>query len=727
MSAVASPIGTWNLEMFPGDDPYLEALLRWFHRLLNWQIAVTRQTYGDLADDEYRGLYVPDSEVELLTTDFPQLPEDLRHLRQHLADERKEIEQFGLANAQRGAESPLFRLGRHFGLEQVDRDVLVLALAPELDLRYERLYAYIQDDVTRKRPTVDLALRLLVPDRAEQLNHRTIFNADSALLKNRLIEVFEDGQRHTVFVSRYIRLDDAIVAELLGQETIDPQLAPYATLTSPVSTLDTLILNRELVHMLRSGRQDQDGGFALALQGSYGSGRHSIAEAMAAEAGRPVLTIDVSRLIESDLRPDDAMRRVIRQGILRSATILWHGIDPVLHALEQSPWLPALLAAIDEYEGGSFLPLVQPWEARGALRRARYLRIALPAPTFSERERIWRLHLGEDAPRDETLTKLASTFKLSPGQIRDAVVMARSLKSFESAALLPEHLFAACRGQSSGKLTALAHKIETTYEWSDIVLPSDHMAQLHEICSQMRHRQTVLELWGFDRHLAMGKGLNCLFAGPSGTGKTMAAEIVAADLGLELYKVDLSTMVSKYIGETEKNLDRIFTAAQEANAILFFDEADAIFGKRSEVKDAHDRYANIEVGYLLQKMEEYDGVVILATNLRKNLDDAFIRRMHMTIEFPFPEEPDRFRIWEKVFPPEAPLDADADLRFLARQFKLTGGNIRNIALLAAYLAAEEAVPIGMSQIIRSMKREYQKLGKLVTESDFGSYLPLIRG
>jgi SpoVK/Ycf46/Vps4 family AAA+-type ATPase len=242
----------------------------------------------------------------------------------------------------------------------------------------------------------------------------------------------------------------------------------------------------------------------------------------------------------------------------------------------------------------------------------------------------------------------------------------------------------------------------------------------------VRHRRTVLETWGFDRHLAMGKGVNALFAGTSGTGKTMAAEIIAADLGLELYKVDLSTMVSKYIGETEKNLDGIFRAAREANAILFFDEADAIFGKRSEVKDAHDRYANIEVGYLLQKMEEYDGVVILATNLRKNMDDAFIRRLHMSIDFPFPEEPDRLRIWRKVFPPDAPLAGDVDLGFCARQFKIAGGSIRNVALLAAFLAAEDDAEIGMVHVARAAKREYQKLGKLVTETDFGQYLPLTR-
>ncbi|HMA22343.1 MAG TPA: ATP-binding protein, partial [Gemmatimonadaceae bacterium] len=337
-----------------------------------------------------------------------------------------------------------------------------------------------------------------------------------------------------------------------------------------------------------------------------------------------------------------------------------------------------------------------------------------------------------DSPDAATLQAVASTFRLTGGQIRDAAAMAKSAARWRTAGesgdprVQANDLYAACRAQSSGKLSSLAHKIITTYGWDDIVLPRDHVEQLREICIQVRHRRTVLEEWGFDRHLSMGKGVNVLFAGPSGTGKTMAAEIVATDLGLELFKVDLSTMVSKYIGETEKNLDKVFSAAREANAILFFDEADALFGKRSEVKDAHDRYANIEVGYLLQKMEEYEGVVILATNLRKNLDDAFVRRLHMAVEFPFPEPPDRLRIWRKVFPPNVPIDDDVDFVFLAQQFKLAGGNIRNIALLAAYLAAEDGTAIGMSQLVRAIKREYQKLGKLLTEGEFGTYLSLVR-
>jgi SpoVK/Ycf46/Vps4 family AAA+-type ATPase len=217
-----------------------------------------------------------------------------------------------------------------------------------------------------------------------------------------------------------------------------------------------------------------------------------------------------------------------------------------------------------------------------------------------------------------------------------------------------------------------------------------------------------------------------LFAGQSGTGKTMAAEVIANDLGLDVYKIDLSGLVSKYIGETEKNLARVFEEASDTNAILFFDEADAVFGKRSEVRDSHDRYANIEVSYLLQKMEEYDGIVVLATNLRSNLDEAFLRRMRAIVEFPFPEVDDRLRIWQRTISSAAPLAPDVDLSFMARQFRIAGGNIRNIVLLAAFLAASQDKDIGMTHLIQGAKREYQKLGRLIAESDFGRWYEEVR-
>ena len=281
-----------------------------------------------------------------------------------------------------------------------------------------------------------------------------------------------------------------------------------------------------------------------------------------------------------------------------------------------------------------------------------------------------------------------------------------------------DDLYTACRLQSNRKLAELAQKITPHYIWGDIVLPADRMQQLQEILHYVRHRARVYDEWGFNRKLALGKGLNVLFAGPSGTGKTMAADIMAGELRLDLYKIDLSSVVSKYIGDTEKNLSKIFTEAETSNAILFFDEADALFGKRSEVRDAHDRYANIEISYLLQKMEEYQGVVILATNLRKNMDDAFVRRMHFCVEFPFPNEKSRLRIWQQIWPEETPRSRELDLDLLSRQFEVAGGNIRNIALAAAFQAASDGQVVNMNHLIHATRREYQKMGKIITDGEW---------
>jgi SpoVK/Ycf46/Vps4 family AAA+-type ATPase len=273
----------------------------------------------------------------------------------------------------------------------------------------------------------------------------------------------------------------------------------------------------------------------------------------------------------------------------------------------------------------------------------------------------------------------------------------------------------------------MARHVIPAYGWQDIVLPIDQMAQLRELCNQSRFRHVVYDAWGVGRHHQLGAGLNALFSGPSGTGKTMAAEVIAAELELDLYTVDISQMVSKYIGETEKNLDRVFTAARDSNAILFFDEADAIFGKRSPVRDAHDRYANIEVGYLLQKMEQHDGIVILGTNLRTNMDDAFIRRLHHAVEFPFPDELLRLPIWHKHLAPGIPRDDDIDLAFLARQFEVAGGNIRNIVVNGCFLAAADDAPLAMRHLILATRREFQKMGRVCDEETFGPYFALIAG
>jgi SpoVK/Ycf46/Vps4 family AAA+-type ATPase len=280
-------------------------------------------------------------------------------------------------------------------------------------------------------------------------------------------------------------------------------------------------------------------------------------------------------------------------------------------------------------------------------------------------------------------------------------------------------LWQVCCEQTAGQLENLAQRVEPCYDWDDIVVPAGVLRQLKEIASQVAHRHLVYQGWGFARKLHRGRGISALFSGPSGVGKTMAAEVLAHHLKLDLYRIDLAGVVSKYIGETEKNLRSVFDAAERSGAILLFDEADALFGKRSEVKDSHDRYANIEVNYLLQRMEEYRGLAILATNMKAALDSAFMRRLRFIVEFPFPDALQRRELWSKVFPPAAAVDG-LDFATLSR-LEITGGNVRNIAVNAAFLAAGEGRSIAMEHVMRAARREYTKIDRLIMDAEFGRY------
>ena len=363
-------------------------------------------------------------------------------------------------------------------------------------------------------------------------------------------------------------------------------------------------------------------------------------------------------------------------------------------------------------------------EARERIERADHLVWALSSPSELAIEMLprtpwaevrvedgvadaedWRRVVGDEPPAGH---------RVGREQLRLVGVAARAMGGDVDAAV---------RRIASGHLDRMASRVRPSRGWPDLVVPPDQQEQLEELVARYRHRARVHREWGFTAHPS--PGLVALFSGTSGTGKTLAAEVVAGELGLDLYKVDLSSVVSKYIGETEKNLERIFTGAASGNLVLFFDEADALFGKRSDVEDAHDRYANIEVAYLLQRLESYEGVVIMATNLQRNIDQAFLRRIHVAVEFPVPDERARRAIWGLSFAPGAPLE-DLDLDFLARQFRVTGGSIRNAALTAAFIAAETGLPISMEIAILGVKREFQKLGRLRTEVEFDRYFDLVR-
>jgi hypothetical protein len=347
--------------------------------------------------------------------------------------------------------------------------------------------------------------------------------------------------------------------------------------------------------------------------------------------------------------------------------------------------------------------------------------VRVPGPDRDEQRQLWHAALNGGAQRIESeIDDIVQQFDLGGPAIADIVERAgRSGLPISGA-----ELWSVCREQSGMVLDELACRLSPCFGWDDIVLPDDVRAQLRELAGQVQQRGRVYDRWGFGAQLARGRGITALFAGASGTGKTMAAEILAADLALDLYRVDLAGVVSKYIGETEKNLRRVFEAAEHSGAILFFDEADTLFGSRTEVRDSHDRYANLEVNYLLQRMEDYSGLAILATNRRSALDSAFLRRLRFVIEFPFPNADDRRRIWERVFPAGAPTDG-LELAFLSR-FDLSGGNIKSIALNAAFLAAAQQVPIGMPIVMRAAAREYAKLSKPISAAEFGPYYSAVQ-
>jgi SpoVK/Ycf46/Vps4 family AAA+-type ATPase len=468
----------------------------------------------------------------------------------------------------------------------------------------------------------------------------------------------------------------------------------------------------------------------LHFQGPSGAGKKETAAALCRELGIPLLVVNTARLLHGDLSVETAASLLFREALIQQAALYFDRYDVLLgEESKVSHCRETLLQELERLSGLTFLAGQAGSEPAGVCRGKYFIRVDFPILAYPVRKQFLQDSLDGLASPDIDLGALTNKFQLTVGQMRDAVVMARSLALWRDPAngsLTSDDLYIACRSQSNHKLSSLAIKINPKYSWSDIVLPQEQMAQIRELLNYVKYRDVVYGTWGFAQKLSLGKGLNVLFSGLSGTGKTMAAEIIACELGLDLYKIDLSMVVSKYIGETEKNLSAIFREGKDSNAILFFDEADALFGKRSEVKDAHDRYANIETAYLLQKMDEYEGIVILATNLRNNMDEAFTRRMHATVDFPFPEEEYRRRIFEGIFPKQAPLNSDVDFAFLARQFKLTGGNIKNIALYAAFLAAEDDKRIGMAQIIRGTKRELDKIGRLCSKADFGPYYDLMK-
>jgi AAA+ superfamily predicted ATPase len=648
------------------------------------------------------------------------------------------------ASIQIREDSVLAWLQKTFSLSAFDLDILVIALAPELDRHYERFYAYLQDDMSGKKPTVDMALNLLGPSISEKLSRRKHFTTNAPLINYRLLHFSSEPHQQTTLLSHHLILDPQVVRLLLQQPGLDSRLTSCCQLLEPRVFPNTLYLKGDVQNALEAlvieDWQKQQP-LLLYFQGSHRTGKRRTAEILATTLEVSLLVADLAKMVEDKANFEEKMQLLWREAWFFNRLLYLDNFD-VLYLQEHQIPYQYFLQELEKNQGITILAGVETWipTATGATG---LITVPFAIPESSQRRESWQTHLqaAEITLEDKDLDILSDRFRLTPEQIADAVATAYNNARWQSSQtkfslnsstqegkkVLPSFLhllYSAARAQSGHDLATLARKIEPKYTWDDIVLHPNQITQLQDICKEAEYRDLVHQKWGFADKLSLGKGLNVLFSGASGTGKTMAAEVIAHQLQLDLYKIDLSQMVSKYIGETEKNLNRIFTAATNSNAILFFDEADALFGKRSEVQDSRDRYANIEVGYLLQKMEEYEGIAILTTNLRSNMDEAFERRLRFIIEFTSPDTKNRHLIWQRIFPKNAPCSPNLDLEFVAQNFEITGADIRNIALTAAFLAADDGGVIEMLHLLRAIRREYQKMGQILRDKDLGEYMDL---
>ncbi|MBN1659120.1 MAG: ATP-binding protein, partial [Anaerolineae bacterium] len=589
---------------------YFQAELSRIDILIGREVA-RWQRAGQDPHDGFRGLYLAEGEMaQLLARPFGASwgrtvalsPEEESAFARAEAAAREQVRALSESARKRGQVPRLEALATAFGLDRFDLDTLLICLAPALDLRYERIYAFLQDDVTRKRPTVNLVLDLLSNGQPE---HRLAllqrFHDDAPLFKHRFLARLPDTTAEaTPLLGQALGVDPGLVTWLLGAYQPHADLRGHAVMWEPRPEADVAdaVLAGEIWPELERATEQKCP--LCVFYGVDNAAQRAAARLLAWQAGRPLLSIDLAGVVSQGVAPVDAVELALRDARLTGAIPNLTGWDVCLvdggsQQAESAPGAAvvgssppsALLAELCAYPDLLVVAGRVRWQAGGIDRDRLLAWLEFPTPAYGQREALWEHYLGGEAVDAQDVMALAGQFALTTGQIRDAVASARDGAAQRGEALQSYDLLAAARAHSNPRLSSLARKITPRFTWDDIVLPMDQIQLLHEIVATVRQRPLVLEVWGVGRKLASSAGVTMLFSGEPGTGKTMAAEVMANELGLDLYKIDLSTVVSKYIGETEKNLERIFGEAQSSNAILFFDEADAIFGKRSEVKDAH--------------------------------------------------------------------------------------------------------------------------------------------
>ncbi|WP_448612076.1 AAA family ATPase [Geodermatophilus sp. URMC 60] len=658
-------------------DAYLEALLHLVHLRAQRHLRRQHDTGGDQVGD-------PGATIDA-------------H-RQRLQDLDDELDALG-------APAAMTALRRTLGLSDIEVEAVVLALAVELDPGAGPQFAAVHDDPRSACATSGLVGALFGHSATEV----AVLHASTSPVRR--FRILSPGDDATPASRRPLRLDPRVVDYLCGRNRLDERLAG---LVEPLSKVPLVAAHRAVALRIAGWltAPDTNAPPRVNLVGPPGQGREAVAVALAQELGMHPVRLHVERAAGRAERRD-LVRLVEREAALLPALLY---VDAPENVGGDAALESAAREIITDLGGVLAIGSRDPWDPDTDV-----IPVDVPLLSAAERTDLWAQELG-DAAAQLDLDGLVEQFPLGPDGVRRAVTRAHAaaeVAAGTSGSLTDHDLWEACRTLIGSELGQLARRIRPTAGWSDLKLPDAEVTLLRQIAAQVGQRARVYGHWGFGERLSRGRGISALFTGPPGTGKTMAAEILAADLDLDLYRIDLSAVVNKYIGETEKNLRRIFDAADQGGALLLFDEADALFGKRTEVRDSHDRHANVEINYLLQRMEDYAGLAILATNRKSDLDPAFLRRIRFLVAFPFPKPPYRRRIWEAVFPPDTPR-VDLDLDALAR-LEIAGGNIRTIAVNAAFAAADEGRPVDMHHVMHAAAHEYRKLDRLPTAGEFGRY------
>ncbi|MEW1720626.1 AAA family ATPase [Streptomyces sp. NPDC093109] len=717
-------------------SPLLERLAALRGRVAS--LVEDRSATDPTAADPMRGMYLTDDAVRHLLfggprgahtseaeTSEPEKPDEAHETQEpDEAHETREPEKPDEAHETREPEEPdeadeaqdpddrLHWLAHWLGLGPLDTQILLVALAPDLDRTFESLYGYLNDDVTRRRATVALALELCgVP--THSAFGRSRFQPYARLLAHGLIEV-EEPERP--FLSRSLRVPDRVVAHLLGDDTPDPALdgtvrpLPYARSAGTAFGGDPLVRRlaerlsgRPLTVYLREHRDGDGLACAIAALGAAG-----IEALHLTPGGHPADQPGDHGPGEHAPVERTTGERLPYRELLREARLTGRAI--VVTSLPERP--EKLVRALAVNDVPVLLVDQRPYDPQWCDGGRDPLVLEAPRRRAGDLD-AWRAALGPEEPGFD-LAPVVAAYRFGPGGIDRASRAALELAAFDGTELTAAHLRLAARQQSASGLERHARRIRPDVGWNDLVLPKGPMSQLRELVRRAQHRDRVLGDWRLSAGGGRGRGVVGLFAGDSGTGKTLSAEVVAGELGLDLYVVQLPSIVDKYVGETEKNLERIFTEADRTDAILLFDEADAVFGKRSEVSSSNDRHANMESAYLLQRLESFDGIALLTTNLRSNIDDAFTRRLDLVVDFPFPDEAQRLALWRHSLT-HVPCADGLDPAPCARDFELAGGSIRSAVVTAAYAAADRGDGVTAADLLAGAQREYRKAGRLVLD------------